>query len=52
MAVRDIDENWVRIEDPKTTAALKRVLARNRNSPRSAFSSAYLLPRSRPGSPA
>ena len=52
MAVRDIDENWVRIEDPETTAALKRVLARNRNSPRSAFSSAYLLPRSRPGRPA
>lgn len=32
MAVRDIDEDWVRIEDPETTAILKRVLARNRNS--------------------
>jgi hypothetical protein len=40
MAVRDIDDDWVRIEDPETTVALKRVPARNRNSPRGAFSSA------------
>jgi hypothetical protein len=36
MAVIDIDADWVRIEDPEATAALKRVLARNRRPSKSA----------------